>query len=171
MCVVRQELPRHMDDLERFARSLIGGGREADVQDLVHDSVELALKKADQFEKGTNLKSWMMTLLRNHFISTCRKHQVRKRYETLVEKAGNHSAPANQFHSLLLQETVDQMRDLDGRERGLLIDMAVHEHSQKAVADQQGVATGTIKSRLSRTRRKLREMTEACNDQMMPQAA
>jgi len=45
-----------------------------DAQDLVQDTLVRAIRYENLFEKGTNLKSWLYTILRNTFINTYRKN-------------------------------------------------------------------------------------------------
>lgn len=68
---VAKEIEQLLPTLRRFARSLTRDAARAD--DLVQDTVERALKRIDSFEEGSNLKAWMFTIMRNHFISECRR--------------------------------------------------------------------------------------------------
>ena len=51
--------------LRAFAISLSGSMNAAD--DLVQDTLVKAWSKFDSFEPGTNLRAWLITILRNNF--------------------------------------------------------------------------------------------------------
>ena len=68
---VISEIETLLPILRRFARSRTRDMSQAD--DLVQDTVERALKRIESFQEGTNLKAWLFTIMRNRFISECRK--------------------------------------------------------------------------------------------------
>ena len=156
MSIVRDEITDHLADLERFARSLVGYGHEADAADLVHDCVERALRRADQFEDGTNLRAWLFTLLRNIFISRKRHELVKRRHAEAVARAPMPTQQPPQMIHVMLNETAEAMALLSPREAATIRDLAVQEQAHAIVAQRHGIPVGTVKSRLSRTRAKLR---------------
>src|SRR5688572_13830597 len=76
-------LPR----LRRFAR-LITRHRE-DADDLVQIAVERALVRADQWQPGTKLDSWMFRIMKNAWIDEVRS-RVRRSELFAPEEAGEH---------------------------------------------------------------------------------
>jgi RNA polymerase sigma-70 factor (ECF subfamily) len=56
-----------------FALFLTGNSDRAD--DLVQDTIVKAWASIDRFERGTNLNTWLFTILRNLFYSECRKRK------------------------------------------------------------------------------------------------
>ena len=79
-------------DAEQFARdalshidSLYGTAlrltrRPADAEDLVQDTFLKAFRASHQFERGTNLKAWLFTILHNTF-RNMRRHDGRNPVE------------------------------------------------------------------------------------------
>ena len=59
-------------NLMSFALKLTSNPEEA--QDLVQDTTLKALKNEEKFVEDTNLKGWMMTIMRNIFINNYRKN-------------------------------------------------------------------------------------------------
>src|SRR5690349_18792058 len=55
-----------------YATALRLTGNRADAEDLVQETFVKALRSAHQFERGTNLKAWLYTILHN-----TRRNQLR----------------------------------------------------------------------------------------------
>lgn len=138
----------------------------SDAEDLVQDTFVKALRFADRFTPGTNLKAWLLTILHNTW-----RNRVRGRgRETLdvdserVEQAAALDGPVavDTPERILLRDTLDAdlQAALDGipdvfREAVWLRD--VEELSYADIAGVLGVPIGTVMSRISRGRRMLFE--------------
>jgi RNA polymerase sigma-70 factor (ECF subfamily) len=146
----RQQLPR----LNRYAISLTGDPDAAD--DLVQDCLERAISRFDQFRPGTDLRSWLFTIMHNIFCDDFRRRNRRGTAVSLDNCARELSHPAPQPMTLELQEVDNGFRSLSRRQQQLLLMVAVDGKSHAEVAEHFGVAVGTVKSRLSRARTKLR---------------
>lgn len=154
--IVHDEITDHLADLERFARWLVGPGHGVEAQDLVQDCVERALVRADQFEEGTNLRAWLMTMMRNLFLSRKRHDQVKRRYAERQKQAPMPTQAPSQFVHVMLGETSAALAALSDQEAETIRSLVIEEQPHIALAERQNVPLGTIKSRLSRTRAKLR---------------
>src|SRR5207253_3410686 len=66
-----QEALVHLDALYRVALRLTRNAADAD--DLVQETMLKAYRSWDQYEKGTNAKGWLLTILRNAFINEYRR--------------------------------------------------------------------------------------------------
>jgi RNA polymerase sigma-70 factor (ECF subfamily) len=144
-----------LPDLKRYARSLARG--EDDANDLVQDCVERALVKSDLYREGTNLRSWMFTLMRNVFISQKRRDAVAKRYLQHAMHHGASIALPSQTHKVFLNETMDAIGRLSVQERSAITMLGLEERSHQEAAEETRLPVGTMKSRLSRGRANLRE--------------
>ena len=143
-----------LPDLTRFARSLTRS--EDDAFDLVQDCVERALMKKEYYEQGTNLKSWLFTMMRNIFISQKRRETVARKYVKHIGNSGDRVQRASQMHHIFLKETMSAIRNLSSAERDAVVMMGVEENSHREASDSARLPVGTIKSRLSRGRTNLR---------------
>jgi RNA polymerase sigma-70 factor (ECF subfamily) len=138
--------------------------RPADAEDLVQDTYLKAFRAAAQFERGTNLKAWLFTILHNTF-RNMRRHDGRNpvdvdsgTVEQAVDVAGAQQSP----EQLLTRATLDAdlQAALDGlpdafRQAVWLRD--VEEFTYAEIAQMVGVPIGTVMSRISRGRRMLFE--------------
>jgi RNA polymerase sigma-70 factor, ECF subfamily len=155
----------YVDTLHNLARYLTGN--ENDAEDLVQETYMRALRAAEQFTPGTDLKAWLFRILRNTFVSLYRRQRNNPTVGGLdtVEPA----VPAVADETWLRDDMeLDRLRKLvaeeieaalmslseDGR-TVVLLDMEGLTEVQ--VAEVLGCPVGTVKSRLSRARRALRE--------------
>lgn len=134
--------------LRAFARVLC---RQHDrVDDLVQDTVVRALAAADQFQRGTNFKAWMFTILRNQNITSFRRQRIVP--APLDDVSHEISAPASQDDALLMSDLGRAVRQLSPLRREALVLVVVHGLSYEEAAAVCGCAIGTIKSRVARAR-------------------
>lgn len=135
-----------------------------DAEDLVQDTVVKALRFADRFTPGTNLKAWLYTILHNTWRNR-RRDAARETVDvdsSRVEEAAQLDGPlaAETPEQLLLRSTLDAdlQAALDGlpeafREAVWLRD--VDEFTYAEIAEMLGIPQGTVMSRISRGRRQL----------------
>jgi RNA polymerase sigma-70 factor (ECF subfamily) len=158
MSAVQNGIATYLPDMTRFARSLVGNGNQADADDLVQNCVLRALEKAEQFQEGTNLKAWLFTLMRSIFISNKRHDQVCRRHAEGVKRGPSPITQPRQYHHVLLRETAQAARQLPAGDIENIRELAIAERSHESVAARHRVPVGTMKSRLSRSRGKLRRV-------------
>jgi RNA polymerase sigma-70 factor (ECF subfamily) len=142
--------------------------RPADAEDLVQDTYLKAFRSASQFQRGTNLKAWLFTILHNTFRNMLR-HAGRNPVEVdseFVEQAPAHAATDHSPEELLTRATLDAdlQAALDAlpdafRQAVWLRD--VEELSYAEIAQVLDVPIGTVMSRISRGRRALFERLQA----------
>ena len=153
----RDELPEHLGALRAFALSLTRNGASAD--DLVQDTIVKAWSNIDKFEKGTNLRAWLFTILRNTFYS-----DRRKRKREVADPDGVHAAslfekPAHDGR-LAMSDFVRAFDQLSPEHREVLTLVGASGFSYEEAAGMMSVAVGTVKSRANRARARLAEMLE-----------
>jgi len=133
-----------------------------DAEDLVQDTYLKAFRASRQFERGTNLKAWLFTILHNTF-RNLRRHDGRNPVDVdsdAVEQAVGDGPASHSPEEILSRATLDA--DLQGaldalpdafREAVWLRD--VEELSYAEMAKVLDVPIGTVMSRISRGRRAL----------------
>lgn len=151
----RQELLAVVPNLRAFAMSLIGSSDKAD--DLVQETLMKAWAKQSSFERGTNLKAWLFTILRNEFYT-----QMRKRGREVSDADGIHAAKMaghpEQFGHLDLQDFRKALERLPSDQKEAIILVGGSGFSYEEAAEICDCAIGTIKSRVSRARARLAEL-------------
>lgn len=157
-----QEALSYVDSLYGTALRLTR--RPADAEDLVQDTYLKAFRSSAQFERGTNLKAWLFTILHNTF-RNMRRHDGRnpvdvdsEAVEQAVDVVGAQQTP----EQLLTRATLDAdlqaaLDDIPDAFREAVWLRDVEEFTYAEIAKMVGVPIGTVMSRISRGRRMLFE--------------
>lgn len=160
----QQEAVKHLTSLYNFALGL--AKNEADAADLVQETYLRALRFRHRFQPGTNLRAWLFKILRNAFIDSYWRRSRESDMEdvdpegksaTLAEVEGvrgAEGAPLNRLIRMDLQEALEQLPETF-RTAILLSD--VEGLHVEEVAEVMGCPQNTVKTRLFRGRRLLRE--------------
>jgi RNA polymerase sigma-70 factor, ECF subfamily len=139
-------------------------GNRSDAEDLVQETYAKALKGFRSFEAETNLRAWMYRILRNTFLTSRAGLAAQKTdwldedEETAESLAASTATPE---HMLLAAENrrqvMDALESLAVRDREILLLCEVEEMSYREIGQVLGAPIGTVMSRLSRARARLRE--------------
>ena len=147
------EIVAHIPRLRRYARALAGDSHRAD--DLVQDTLERALVKFNLWRRGSDLRAWLFTIMHNVFIN-----QLKARRELALDAVvedGLQSAP--QSDPLELRDLDAALRQLPVEQREVLLLVGLEQLSYAEVSKALSVPVGTVMSRLSRGRERLRALT------------
>lgn len=149
--------------LRAFARSLCGKRDLAD--DLAQETLAKALQARDKFRPGTNLKAWLFVILRNEFYSNHRRAKTVTNYAA-AESIHSDAMEPEQHASLDLSDLMRAFNMLPFEQKEALI-LTAGEFSYDEAAAICGCAVGTIKSRVSRARKRLESLVEG-KDGVLP---
>ena len=160
---VRQGLISFLPNLRAFAIALCGDADRAD--DLVQDTMLKAWNSLDTFEEGTNLRSWLFTILRNTYFSECRRRR-REVPDDNGEYVAQLCVPPAQHGCVDAQDVLRALSQLTDDQREALILVGAEGFAYEEAAMICGCAIGTIKSRVNRARNRLSELLgiEAAQD-------
>ena len=135
-----------------------------DAEDLVQDTYLKAFRASRQFERGTNLKAWLFTILHNTF-RNMRRHDGRNPVDVnseTVELAADAASEERTPEQILTRATLDSdlQAALDAlpeafRQAVWLRD--VEEFSYAEIAGIMDIPLGTVMSRISRGRKMLHD--------------
>ena len=149
---LRDELLAVVPHLRAFATSLTGNRDRAD--DLVQDTLMRAWANLDRFERGTSLKAWLFTILRNLFHT-----EYRKRRREVEDVDGSYAArlkthPDQQSH-LDYEDFLTALTKVPPDQREALLLVGAQGMSYEEAAEVCGVPLGPINSRVFRARSRL----------------
>ncbi|ASW09495.1 MULTISPECIES: sigma-70 family RNA polymerase sigma factor [unclassified Rhizobium] len=149
---LQNEIVELIPALRAFARSFHRNASDAD--DLVQETLAKALANLNQFDRGTRLKSWLFTIMRNTF---CTKFRIARREAPGIKKcvSGAGVAPPSQEWAIRAKEMEEACNLLPEPYRVVLEYVVIEGRSYDAAAEKFGCAIGTVKSRLSRARQQL----------------
>lgn len=150
-----EPLIKAVPNLRAFAISLCGDVDRAD--DLVQETLVKAWNNLASFERGTNLKAWLFTILRNTYFSECRKLR-REVKDPDGELAAKLAVQPEQHGHMDLVDFKAALAKISDDQREALILVGAEGFSYEEVANICGCAVGTIKSRVNRARVRLAEL-------------
>lgn len=145
----------YLPALRAFARGLCRGTQDAD--DLVQETLLRAIEYADSYRPGTNLRAWLFTIMRSRFYNNCRRASRETTGQIDCVSAMPDSQPTQEWH-LRHKELLQALDRLAPHYREALMLISVLGESYINAAQILDCDIGTIKSRVSRARRILREM-------------
>ncbi len=149
----------HVDELYGLARHLCGN--PSDAEDLVQDTYARALAGASRFEDGTNLRAWLFRILRNCFIDRARRRKLvlevpDDEIDTIAPELWE-PAKLEQLRYLGAAEVNAAIAALPIEFRFVVL-LDVEGFSEAETAEILRCPPGTVKSRLSRAKARLRAM-------------
>jgi RNA polymerase sigma factor (sigma-70 family) len=143
--------------LRRYARALVGDRAGAD--DLVQDTMERGWLKLGSFLPDGDMRAWLFSIMHN-----LRLDQLRKPSLTTVElddeDASLPAMAASQSHGLELRDLQAALLQLPLEQREVLLLVVLEEMRYEDIALTLNIPLGTVMSRLSRGREKLRAIME-----------
>lgn len=146
--------------MRRYARALTRDGVEAD--DLVQQALLKAIEGRGSFRPGGSLKSWLLAIVHNQFISARRRAAVETRHRNSLD-GQDHVHDAGEEQRLYLQDVWRRFATLPEAQRAAIHLVAIEGLTYQEAADTLGLPIGTIMSRLSRARAALREPAAAAD--------
>jgi RNA polymerase sigma-70 factor, ECF subfamily len=148
----------HVDELYGLARHLCGN--TSDAEDLVQDTYARALAGAGRFEDGTNLRAWLFRILRNCFIDQARRRKIVLEIPDDTLDVVPHEpwdpGALDQLRYLTAAEVTRAIAALPIELRFVVL-LDVEGFSEAETADILRCPAGTVKSRLSRAKARLRD--------------
>ena len=147
--------------LRRYARALTRDTLHAD--DLVHDALVRGLEARPGLRPGTNLRTWMMTVLHNVFIDEQRRKRVEARHADVLVQITEELAPPAQEGHVRLNQIRQAFLTLPEEQRAALHLVTIEGMAYADAAAVLGIPIGTLLSRLGRGRAALRAF-EAGNE-------
>jgi len=149
--LLEEQIPR----LRRYARALTHDVTRAD--DLVQSCLVRAITKQHLWERGTNLRAWLFTILHNQHVNDVR-HSVREGNTVELDEAPQLTVQGNAIVSLELRDLESAIGKLPPEQRQVILLVGLEGMAYEDVATVLDIPVGTVRSRLSRGRDQLRRL-------------
>ena len=148
--LIAVQVPR----LRRYARALTGDRTRAD--DLVQDTLERAWNKLHLWQRGSDMRAWMFSIMHNVLMNQVRQNKIL----TLPLDDDTPEMPVRpmQADGLEMRDLAAAIADLPVEYREVILLIGLEQMSYEEAAQVLGIPLGTIMSRLSRGRERLRAL-------------
>jgi RNA polymerase sigma-70 factor (ECF subfamily) len=143
----------YIPNLRRYARALVGDRDGAD--DLVQDTLERAVRKFHLWRPG-DLRAWLFSIMHNVFINQLKSRKV----QPDVELDDSFAAPVPTVTGTDILDLQRALQTLAPEQREVVLLVALEDMSYSDVSRALGIPMGTVMSRLSRGRERLRRVMD-----------
>jgi RNA polymerase sigma-70 factor (ECF subfamily) len=142
--------------LRRYARALMGSRVEAD--DLVQDTIERGWRRMATWRRGSDMRVWLFGIMHNLHVDHLRKPVLS--IEPLDENTPVPQVNSTQTARLEIRDLETALLQLPEEQRAVLLLVALEEMTYDEVSVTLDIPLGTVMSRLSRGRERLRSLME-----------
>ncbi|MCX6179147.1 MAG: sigma-70 family RNA polymerase sigma factor [Chlorobiales bacterium] len=165
----QKEAVVHLNSLYNYALHLTMNPDDA--EDLVQETYLKAYRFFNSFERGTNCKAWLFKILKNNYINRFRKNSkepgkvdydlIKDFYHSIKDVRNDTTeADSDYFHSLLHEEVYQALHSLPEEFREVIQLCDIEGFTYEEIANMVESPIGTVRSRLYRGRKLLREQLE-----------
>src|SRR5262249_28127856 len=154
---IRDVLIDHVPRLRRYARALIHNRELAD--DLVQDTLERALGHTDQYRPGADPRAWLFAIMHNVHANHARRASARATHVSMDDETIGDDAlamPDAQTRALEVRDLGAALAGMPAEQREVVLLVGLEDLSYAEVAQALDIPLGTVMSRLSRGRERLR---------------
>src|SRR5262249_21532401 len=129
------------------------GDRSA-ADDLVQDTLERALSRYHLWRRGSDLRAWLFTIMHNIYVNQARSRS-RHQHEAL-ETEGAEALRGREPDWLALRDLAGALARMPEEQRAVLLLVGLEQFTYDEAARVLDIPIGTVMSRLSRGRERLR---------------
>lgn len=151
------EVVGHMRALFRYGLRLAGNTTDAD--DMMQETLRLALDKRSEFREGTDIRAWLFSIQFN-----VHRHMLAKKVRRAVRETSNDAAMEaypqlpTQYDRMVFLEAGEMIETLPRDQKSALYLVVFDGLSYSEAAGVLDCSEGTVKSRVARARATLCEM-------------
>ena len=150
------ELLTWVPRLRRYARALAGNRDDAD--DLVQDTLERAWAKSGVWHGVADMRAWLFSIMHNLHVDGVRRPRVAT--QTIDDDTPEVAMAPTQGERLAVLDLQAALDLLPIEQKEIVLLVALEDMAYADVAATLGIPIGTVMSRLSRGRERLRALME-----------
>jgi len=153
-----RQIVAHLPALRRYASRLL---RQRDqIDDLVQDCVERALTRRALYREDISLAAWLFTIMRHLVINRGRRQRLEREHDEMLSQSGQDAiAKADQIDRVAIHDHLRLLDQLSTGEQQAIRLVGLLDLSYDVAAQITGLPAGTVKSHLSRGRKRLRQLS------------
>jgi RNA polymerase sigma-70 factor (ECF subfamily) len=155
-----QSLLTWLPRLRRYARALAGNRDDAD--DLVQDTLERAWAKAGLWSGVADMRAWLFSIMHNLHVDGIRRPKVAT--VDLDDDTPEIPVAPTQGERLAVLDLQAALDQLPVEQKEIILLVALEDMAYADIAKTLGIPIGTVMSRLSRGRERLRALMEGRAD-------
>jgi len=142
--------------LRRYARAL--AGNRADADDLVQDTLERAWSRAGLWRGVSDMRGWLFSIMHNLHVDGVRRPRVAT--QAMDDDTPEIAVAPTQGERLAVLDLQAAIDLLPIEQKEIVLLVALEDMSYAEVASTLGIPIGTVMSRLSRGRERLRALMD-----------
>jgi RNA polymerase sigma-70 factor (ECF subfamily) len=142
--------------LRRYARALAGNRDDAD--DLVQDTLERAWARAALWRGVTDMRGWLFSIMHNLHVDGVRRPRLAT--QAIDDDTPELATPPTQGERLAVLDLQAALDQLPIEQKEIVLLVALEDMAYADVAKTLGIPIGTVMSRLSRGRERLRALMD-----------
>ena len=151
-----QQLLTWVPRLRRYARALVGNCDDAD--DLVQDTLERAWARSGLWRGVADMRAWLFSVMHNLHIDGVRRGRLQT--TDMDDDTPEIPVAATQDERLAVTDLQAALDQLPTEQKEILLLVALEDMAYADIASTLGIPIGTVMSRLSRGRERLRAVME-----------
>jgi len=147
---------RHLENVYAYAYRLAGS--HDDAEELTQQTFLIAQQHYRQLRDPTRAEAWLFRILRNHFLKSRQRKRplVASQHGVLVDQI---EQPCHDFNDVDQDQQIQRaLASLSDDFRTVVLMFYFEQLSYRQIAKELGLPMGTVMSRLTRARRKLRDV-------------
>ena len=146
--------------LRRYARAL--AGNRADADDLVQDTLERAWSRAGLWRGVSDMRGWLFSIMHNLHVDGVRRPRVAT--QAMDDDTPEIAVAPTQGERLAVLDLQAAIDLLPIEQKEIVLLVALEDMSYAEVASTLGIPIGTVMSRLSRGRERLRALMDGSSE-------
>ncbi|WP_053005665.1 sigma-70 family RNA polymerase sigma factor [Kiloniella spongiae] len=166
--VVEKNLVSLMPKLKRYAVYLTKDQEKA--SDLLQETCARVLSKKYTYNEDYGLEPWFRMIMKNLWIDQIRQSQRQVKIQGSIDDDiiidPDYSSEANIEHRSILMQVENAIYGLSGNDRNVLKEIVINGNSYQQTADELSLPLGTVMSRFSRARTRLREKLDFAKEDL-----